>query len=76
MTPVSSAASAADSLLPIVQSQRERFRVRAQELETVSDGRAQELETVSDVMTQELSTVNVSLHYPILLVFDFFLYIF
>ena len=27
--------SAADSLLPIVQSQRERFRVRAQELETV-----------------------------------------
>ena len=28
--------SAADSLLPIVQSQRERFRVRAQELEAVS----------------------------------------
>ena len=27
--------TAADSLLPIVQSQRERFRVRAQELETV-----------------------------------------
>ena len=28
--------SAADSLLPIVQSQRERFRMRAQELEAVS----------------------------------------
>ena len=28
--------SAADSLLPIVQSQRERYRVRAQELEAVS----------------------------------------
>ena len=28
--------SAADSLLPIVQSQRERFRVRAQDLEAVS----------------------------------------
>ena len=27
--------TAADSLLPIVQSQRERFRMRAQELETV-----------------------------------------
>lgn len=27
--------SAADSLLPIVQSQRERFRLRAQELEAV-----------------------------------------
>ena len=29
--------NAADSLLPIVQSQRERFRQRAQELETVCD---------------------------------------
>ena len=66
MTPVSSAASASDSLLPIVQSQRERFRVRAQELETVSDGRAQELETVSDVMTQELETVSASPRYAIL----------
>ena len=28
--------SAADSLLPIIQSQRERFRLRAQELEAVS----------------------------------------
>ena len=33
LTPLS---SAADSLLPIVQSQRERFRLRAQELEAVS----------------------------------------
>lgn len=34
MTPVG-VQSAADSLLPIVQSQRERFRLRAQELEAV-----------------------------------------
>ena len=32
----SSGKSAADSLLPIVQSQRERYRLRAQELEAVS----------------------------------------
>ena len=28
--------TAADSLLPIIQSQRERYRIRAQELEAVS----------------------------------------
>ena len=36
MTPMDPVKSAADSLLPIVQSQRERFRMRAQELEAVS----------------------------------------
>ena len=37
MCHVDSVKSAVDSLLPIVQSQRERFRLRAQELEAVSD---------------------------------------
>lgn len=39
MSPMDPLKSAADSLLPIVQSQRERFRTRAQELEAVSTGR-------------------------------------
>ena len=35
MTPADNAKTVSDSLLPIIQSQRERFRLRAQELEAV-----------------------------------------
>merc|ERR1712150_137910 len=53
--------SAADSLLPIVQSQRERFRVRAQELEAQNVGQQQSISVLQNEMDKVRSD-NVKLY--------------
>ncbi|ELT91707.1 hypothetical protein CAPTEDRAFT_219049 [Capitella teleta] len=53
--------SAADSLLPIVQSQRERFRVRAQELEAESTLHQQQITFLQNEM-DKLRSDNVKLY--------------
>jgi homeobox protein cut-like len=53
--------SAADSLLPIVQSQRERYRVRAQELEMVTVGQQQQVTMLQNEL-DKLRSDNVKLY--------------
>jgi homeobox protein cut-like len=53
--------SAADSLLPIVQSQRERYRVRAQELETVTVGQQQQVTMLQNEL-DKLRSDNIKLY--------------
>ncbi|XP_021374766.1 protein CASP-like [Mizuhopecten yessoensis] len=52
--------SAADSLLPIVQSQRERYRLRAQELEAHSLGQQQQVTLLQNEI-DKLRSDNVKL---------------
>ncbi|KAL4224421.1 Protein CASP [Mactra antiquata] len=53
--------SAADSLLPIVQSQRERYRVRAQELEAQTIGQQQQVTMLQNEI-DKLRSDNVKLY--------------
>ncbi|XP_012942606.1 protein CASP [Aplysia californica] len=53
--------SAADSLLPIVQSQRERYRLRAQELEAQSLAQQQQVTLLQNEM-DKLRSDNVKLY--------------
>jgi homeobox protein cut-like len=53
--------SAADSLLPIVQSQRERYRQRVQELETVTVGQQQQVQILQSEL-DKLRSDNVKLY--------------
>ena len=52
---------ATDSLLPIVQSQRERYRVRAQELETQTVAQQQQVQLLQNEM-DKLRSDNVKLY--------------
>lgn len=52
---------AADSILPIIQSQRERFRLRAQELETVTLAQQQQIQILQNEM-DKLRSDNVKLY--------------
>ncbi|XP_053376452.1 uncharacterized protein LOC128547513 [Mercenaria mercenaria] len=63
MTPQSpdGSKSAADSLLPIVQSQRERYRVRAQELEAQTIGQQQQITMLQNEI-DKLRSDNVKLY--------------
>lgn len=60
-TPTDSLKSAADALLPIVQSQRERFRTRAQELEAQTVGMQQQINLLQNEM-DKLRSDNVKLY--------------
>ncbi|XP_064619631.1 protein CASP-like [Lineus longissimus] len=60
-TPDSKSNSAAGSLLPIVQSQRERFRVRAQELEAQNIAHQQQIQMIQNEM-DKLRSDNVKLY--------------
>ncbi|XP_052802050.1 protein CASP-like [Mya arenaria] len=53
--------SASDSLLPIVQSQRERYRVRAQELEAQTIGQQQQITMLQNEI-DKLRSDNVKLY--------------
>ncbi|KAH3884583.1 hypothetical protein DPMN_008566, partial [Dreissena polymorpha] len=53
--------SAADSLLPIVQSQRERYRIRAQELEAQTIGQQQQVTLLQNEI-DKLRSDNVKLY--------------
>lgn len=53
--------AAADSILPIVQSQRERFRLRAQELESVTLEQGQKVQILQNEM-DKLRSDNVKLY--------------
>lgn len=53
--------TAADSILPIIQSQRERFRLRAQELETVTLSQQQQVQILQNEM-DKLRSDNVKLY--------------
>ncbi|XP_013416522.1 protein CASP isoform X8 [Lingula anatina] len=54
-------AGAADSLLPIIQSQRERFRLRAQELEAENLSQQKQIQLVQNEM-DKLRSDNVKLY--------------